>query len=147
MLRAERTEVLEASPEQLWAIIGGVADYPEWNSFFSSVDVRENDEQGRVALAACRHDASVMVLKTELRFEYVDGISVTASGKGNDLRSMIGSFALEAASGATAVTHVLHVEPGLKLGLLLRGPVEDRVRQSLLNRAFAGLRERVAASA
>lgn len=147
MLKAERTELLAASPAAIWEVLADVVRYPAWNPLFSMLDPVERDPLGRVVRAACQHDASVVVLKTDLRFAYADDRSVTASGSGNDVKSMLGSFAVVAADGGAAVTHVLQVDLGFKLGLLLRGPVEERVRRSALDRAFAGLREHVAASA
>ena len=147
MLKAERTEVLAASPDAIWAVIAEVAAYPDWNPFFSSLQPREHDALGRVSHAVCQHDVSVAVLRTDLEFAYAEGVSVTARGSGGDLRSLLGSFAVAPSDGGAAVTHVLHVDLGFKLGLLLRGPVEERVRRSALDRAFAGLREHVAASA
>ena len=42
------------------------------------------------------------------------------------------------------MTHDLRVDPGLRLGLLLRGPVEERVRTRVLDGALEGLAEFVA---
>ena len=44
------------------------------------------------------------------------------------------------------MTHRLLIDPGMRLGLLLRGPVEDRVRNSVLNGAESGLAKALAAT-
>ena len=143
MLNADRTETIAATPEQVWAVIADVAGYTEWHPFFTTVDVRGRDADGRVLLAACSHATSVVTLHTELRFIYADGVSVQASGKGQDLKSMVGGFELRADGDGVALRHTLAVDPGFKIGLLLRGPVEERVRNGVLDGAFRGVRGKV----
>lgn len=143
MLNAERTESIAATLEELWAVVADVEGYPDWHPFFTEVSVRERDDDGRVLVADCRHDASVIVLRTELHFRYKDGATVHAEGTGRDLKSMAGSFELAPGDGDVAVTHELQVNPGLKLGLMLRGPIEERVRRSVLDGAFRGMRGKV----
>jgi hypothetical protein len=57
---------------------------------------------------------------------------------------MSGLFELREEGSATVVTHRLLVDPGFRLGLLLRGPVEEKVRNSVLNGALTGLERAVA---
>ena len=44
--------------------------------------------------------------------------------------------------GRTRATYRLEVDPGRLLGMLVRGPAEDRVRKALVNDAAEGLRVR-----
>ena len=53
---------------------------------------------------------------------------------------------MEERDGVSVVTHDLRVDPGFRLGLLLRGPVEERVRTRVLDGALDGLAEYVAAA-
>ena len=145
MLNADRTETITATPEAVWAVVADVEGYTDWHPFFTEVDVRERDDGGRVLVAACSHATSVVTLHTELRFSYEDGVGVRAAGKGRDLKSMTGAFELAPDGGGVALRHALNVDPGLKIGLLLRGPVEDRVRRGVLDGAFRGIRGRVGA--
>lgn len=145
MLNADRTETIAATLEAVWAVVADVEGYTDWHPFFTEVDVRERDEGGRVMVAACSHATSVVTLHTELRFAYEEGIGVRAAGTGRDLKSMAGTFELLNGGAGVALRHTLTVDPGLKLGLLLRGPVEERVRRGVLDGAFRGVREQVGA--
>ena len=145
MLNADRTETIAATLDAVWAVVADIEGYADWHPFFSEVAVRERDDDGRVLVAACSHVTSVVTLHTELRFAYEDGVDVRAAGKGQDLKSMTGGFRLAAGGGGVALRHTLNVDPGLKIGLLLRGPVEERVRRGVLDGAFRGVRGKVGA--
>lgn len=143
MLDAQRTESIAAAQADVWRLIADVERYAAWHPFFSAIDPLEHDACGRVVRASCRHDTSVTVLRTELRFTYDDGAGVRAERVSGDLKAMAGSFALAPGGDEIALTHALSVDPGMKLGLLLRGPVEDRVRRSVMDGAFRGVREQL----
>ena len=145
MLRADRTETIAAAPDAVWALIADVEGYGDWHPFFSEVEVLERDGDDRVARARFAHHTSAVTLHSELRFSYVEGTAVRAQGKGRDLKSLAGAFELEPDGFGSALRHTLAVDPGLKLGLLLRGPVEERVRQGVLDGAFRGVRAKVGA--
>lgn len=145
MLNADRTETIAATLDAVWAVVADIEGYTDWHPFFSEVAVQERDDDGRVLVAACSHVTSVVTLHTELRFAYEDGVGVRAAGKGQDLKSMTGGFRLAAGGGGVALRHTLNVDPGLKIGLLLRGPVEERVRRGVLDGAFRGVRGKVGA--
>jgi carbon monoxide dehydrogenase subunit G len=142
-MNADRTETIAATPEQVWALIADVEGYGDWHPFFSDAQVHDRDDAGRVTRAAFSHPTSVVTLHTELRFTYEDGVAVRATGKGKDLKSMAGGFEMEAADDGVALRHTISVDPGMKIGLLLRGPVEERVRNGVLNGAFRGVREQL----
>lgn len=145
MLNADRTETIAATPEAVWAVVADIEGYAEWHPFFAEVTVRERDDDGLVLVAACSHVTSVVTLRTELRFTYEHGVGVRAAGKGRDLKSMVGGFELAPDADGVALRHTLNVDPGMKIGLLLRGPVEERVRRGVLDGAFRGMRGRVGA--
>ena len=67
-----------------------------------------------------------------------------AGRKAGDLKDMQGLFTVKAHDALSVVTHRLLVDPGMRLGMLLRGPVEDRVRNSVLNGAERGLAKALA---
>jgi carbon monoxide dehydrogenase subunit G len=143
MMNADRTETIAATPEQVWALIADVEGYGDWHPFFSDAEVHERDAEDRVLRAAFSHVTSVVTLHTELRFTYEDGVSVRASGTGKDLKSMTGGFELHPEADGVALRHTIGVDPGFKIGLLLRGPVEERVRNGVLDGAFRGVRAKL----
>ncbi|HVP03812.1 MAG TPA: SRPBCC family protein [Solirubrobacteraceae bacterium] len=145
MIQGEKSQAIEAPPDRIWAIVADIATYPRWHPFFSTVDVSGRDPAGRATRAACAHPTPVGVLHTQIAITYDPVSQVEAVRAGGDLKAMRGTFVLEAADGATLVTHRLVVDPGFRLGLLLHGRVADRVRESVLAGALNGLAAQVAA--
>ncbi len=139
MLKGERTWTVEASVEEVYAVIADVERYPDWHPFFASVDVEDRDHQERVAGARCTHPTPVATLTTEITFTYDPGAEVRAQRESGDMKNLDGRFIVDVKDKLTVVTHKLLVDPGMKLGLLLRGPVEEKVRNSVLNGAETGL--------
>lgn len=139
MLKGERTWTVEAPVEAVYAVIADVERYPDWHPFFATVDIGRRDREDRVVAARCTHPTPVATLTTEISFAYQPGTEVRARRESGDMKDLDGRFVLEAQDDVTVVTHRLLVDPGMKLGLLLRGPVEERVRNSVLNGAERGL--------
>jgi len=139
MIEGEKTETIAASHDRIWAIVADVEAYPQWHPFFAAVDVTGRDGDGRATRARCTHRTPVGNLHTEIAFAYDPESEVEAARAGGDLKDMRGTFRLTAKGDATIVTHRLVVDPGFKLGLLLRGHVADRVRESVLNGALTGI--------
>jgi len=146
VLEGEKTQTVAAPPHAVWEIVSDLEGYPDWHPFFSDVDVLERGDDGRVARAACKHGTPIGTLKTEVEVRYDDEDSVTAKSTKGDIKQFVGAFDLARDGDGTSVTFRLVVDPGTRLGLVLRGPVEDRVRQSVLNGAFTGLEKRLAES-
>ncbi len=144
MIEGEKSRTIEASPEQVWAIVADVAGYPRWHPFFAAVAVSGQDGDGRATRANCTHKTPVGVLHTEIAFTYDPESEVEAARAGGDLKEMRGTFRVQEHGGATIVTHHLVVDPGFKLGLLLHGSVADRVRESVLAGALNGIAGQVA---
>ena len=143
MLSGKQSLAIDAPVAAVLAVLADVERYPDWHPFFERVRATGHDREGRIATADCRHNASVTTLNTTLTFTYSpDGVAARRTG--GDLRELEGVFDVVEQDGMAVVTHHLRVDPGLKLGLLLRGPVEERVRNSVLDGSFRGIRGMVA---
>ena len=142
MLQGRQSLVIAAPAEELWAILTDVADYPRWHPFFAAVRVERRDAGGLVERARCRHQTPAGELSTEVAFSYEPARIVRVERVGGDLKSLRASFELEPGGEQTTVTHELAADPGFKLGLLLRGPVADRVRDKVIGGALDGLAAR-----
>ena len=145
MIRGESSITIAAPTDAVWAVLSDFEGYTGWHPFFASVAAHERDAGGRVTAARCTHGTPVGPLTTELEVRYDDMSEVEARRVGGDMNAMSGVFALVTGDGGVRVTHTLLVDPGFRLGLLLRGPVEERVRRSVLNGALSGLELAVAA--
>jgi ribosome-associated toxin RatA of RatAB toxin-antitoxin module len=146
MLEAERTWTVKATVEAVYAVIADVERYPDWHPFFATVDVLERDDEKRAVRATCTHPTPVATLTTEITFTYDPLAEVEARRAEGDLKDIRGLFTVKAQDALSVVTHRLLVDPGMRLGMLLRGPVEDRVRNSVLNGAESGLAKALAAA-
>jgi ribosome-associated toxin RatA of RatAB toxin-antitoxin module len=143
MIRGEQTTEIGAGPEAVFAIASDLERYPEWQDFLQRVSVRERDAAGRPALVEAEADAKVTALKLVLRATREEPRRVAWRSEGGDVKALSGAFDLaEAGPGRTRATFSLEVDPGFKLGLLLRGAVADRLRDRILEGMLDGLRRR-----
>jgi ribosome-associated toxin RatA of RatAB toxin-antitoxin module len=143
MIRGEQSIDIEAAPEAVFAIASDLERYPEWQDFLQRVKAREQDADGRATLVEAEADAKVTALKLVLRATREEPRRVAWRSEGGDVKALSGAFDLaEAGAGRTRATFGLEVDPGFKLGLLLRGAVADRLRDRVLNGMLDGLKRR-----
>jgi uncharacterized membrane protein len=143
VISGERTTEIGASPEAVFAVASDLERYPEWQDFLQRVSVRDRDAEGRPILAETEADAKVTALKIVLRVTREEPRRVAWRSEGGDVKSLSGAFDLaDAGGGRTRATFGLEVDPGFKLGLLLRGSVGDRLRDRVLDGMLDGLRRR-----
>jgi ribosome-associated toxin RatA of RatAB toxin-antitoxin module len=144
MIRGEQTTEIEATPEAVFAVASDLERYPEWQDFLQRVTVRERDPDGRATLVEAEADAKVTKLKLVLRATRDQPRRVAWRAEGGDVKGLSGAFDIAEAGGPgrTRATFGLEVDPGFKLGLLLKGPVADRLRDRVLDGMLAGLKRR-----
>jgi ribosome-associated toxin RatA of RatAB toxin-antitoxin module len=147
MIRGEQSTEIEASPEAVFAIASDLERYPEWQDFLQSVTARERDAEGRATLVDAEADAKAVRLKLKLRATRDEPRRVAWRADGGDLKGLSGAFDLaEAGPGRTQAIFRLEVDPGFKLGLLLKGAVADRLRDRVLTGMLDGLKRRAEGS-
>ena len=143
MIRGEQSTEIDAPPEAVFAVASDLERYPEWQDFLQRVSVRERDPNGRATLVEAEADARVTKLKLVLRATRDEPRRVAWRAEGGDVKGLSGAFDLaEAGPGRTRATFGLEVDPGFKLGLLLKGPVADRLRDRVLQGMLDGLKRR-----
>jgi ribosome-associated toxin RatA of RatAB toxin-antitoxin module len=143
MISGEKTIDIGASPDAVFAVASDLERYPEWQDFLQRISVRERDAEGRPILAEAEADAKVTALKIVLRVTREEPRRVAWRSEGGDLKALTGAFDFaDAGDGRTRATFALEVDPGRKLGLLLRGSVADRLRDRVLDGMLDGLRRR-----
>src|SRR4051794_5785041 len=146
MIRGEQSTEIDAPPEAVFAVASDLERYPEWQDFLQRVSVRERDPDGRPALAEAEADAKVTALKLVLRVTRDRPRRVAWRSEGGDVKALSGAFDIaEQGPARCRVTFALEVDPGFKLGLLLRGGVADRLRDRILGGMLDGLRRRAEA--
>lgn len=124
---------VDAPIQSCWALAEDVAIAPEWQGGLDEMNVIERDGEGRVVLAESVTDAKVKVVKTKVRFSYDPPRKLSWRQEKGDLKSLDGAWELEdLGDGRTKVTYWLEGDPGRVLGMLVRGPVEGRIRDLLV---------------
>jgi uncharacterized membrane protein len=139
----EASVEIDAPIETVWEVVEDVASAPEWQSGLDSMEPLERDGEGRVLVANSTTDAKVRQVTTRVRFRYEPQRLVEWTQEKGDLKSLVGSWELDDLGGRTRATYRLNGDPGRMLGMLIRGPVEDRLREVLVGGRPGELKARV----
>lgn len=147
ILNASSTVEIEAPTERCYEIITDLPNTPQWQEAMVSAEVLEKDTEGRAALVEIKSDAKVRTVTSRLAFEYQPETGMTWEQKKGDMKWLTGFWRLEdLGDGRTRATYELEADTGRMLGLLLKGPVEDRVKDWLTKDATSGLKRFAEAS-
>lgn len=129
----------------VYAICEDVETAPTWQRGLDRIEAIDRDPQGRPQLAKSSTDAGVTTITTTIRFSYAETNLVRWEQVKGDLKSLVGAWELEDLGGErTHATYRLEGDTGRMLGMLVRGPVEHKLRDILVNQRPAELAARVA---
>ena len=141
-IKGEKTVEIDAPIDTCFAIAADIENAPEWQGSLKDVEVLERDDDGRPALVDTESDAKVKTVKARLRFSYEEPTRITWVQEKGETKSLNGWWNFEdLGEGRTRASYGLDVDPGRMLGMLLRGPVQDQVRNFLLGGAAEGLKK------
>jgi uncharacterized protein YndB with AHSA1/START domain len=147
-LEASWTVEIAAPRERCYEIAADIEGAPEWQGTLKKVEVLERDDDGRAVLVDTTSDASIKKVHSRLRFSYQPPGGITWEQEKGETKWLTGSWELaEAGEGRTKATYGLRSDPGRILGLLLRGPVEGKVKELLTKGAAEGLKKQAERSA
>src|SRR5215210_5131849 len=139
----QKTVEIEAPIERCYEIAADIENAPDWQGSLREVEVLERDAEGRPELVETKSDAKVKTVSTRLRFSYDPPNEIRWTQEKGDVKSLVGWWDLEdLGSDRTRATYALEADPGRMLGMLLRGPVVDQVRNFLLGGAAEGLKQK-----
>ena len=142
IFKAASTVEVEATTTRCYEIISDLENTPRWQEAMISAEVLKKDSEGRAELVEIKSDAKVRQVTSHIEFRYQPETGMTWEQIKGDMKWMTGSWALEdLSSGLTRATYALEADTGRMLGLLLKGPVEDKVKGWLTNDATAGLKK------
>jgi carbon monoxide dehydrogenase subunit G len=135
---------IDAPLQAVWAVVEDVAAAAEGQRGLDVVTVLERDEQGRAVACETTTDAKVKVFTARVRFAYDSPSALTWQQERGDLRAMEGSWRLQdAGGGRTRATYTLDGDPGVLMSRFLKGALEQRVRDVLIEGRPAELKARV----
>jgi ribosome-associated toxin RatA of RatAB toxin-antitoxin module len=131
-LTGSSTAVINAPLDQVWALVEDVGKAPDWQGGMKAIHVLERDADGRATLCETESDAKVRTVKTTVRFSYDPPTTLSWTQERGDLKSLEGSWQLEdLGSGRTRATYKIDAELGRMLGMVIRGPLVDVLREML----------------
>jgi ribosome-associated toxin RatA of RatAB toxin-antitoxin module len=141
MLEGENSIEVRATAEDCYALVVELGRYPEWQSQVKTAEVIERDGEGRPVVVETVSDARVRVLKYRLRYRHEPPHRMSWTYVSGDVKDITGEYRFEPlGDGRTKATYRLAVDPGMRLGLLLRGPLADKVREYILTTTLEELK-------
>ncbi len=124
---------VDAPLDSVWAIVQDVSGWPEWQATLGSLDVLEQDGDGRATLCAIELDAKVTKIKMKLGCSYRPPRQMSFRRESGDLSALGGSWQLEdLGGGRTRATYALDVDPGRVLGFFLNDERVAKLRETLV---------------
>lgn len=143
-IRGSASEEIDAPIAEVWEVVQDTATAPEWQDGMDKMHVKERDSDGRPEVVETETDATVRMVKSTVRFAYEPETKLTWTQVKGDLKSVVGSWELEdLGDGRTKATYSLDGDPGRVLGMLIRGPVEGKIRDLLVKARPGELKARV----
>lgn len=147
MLGGEASTEIAAPIAEVWAAIEDASAAPEWQEGLKRIEVIDTDSEGRVLRANSTSDAKVKDVTARVRFSYEEPTYMRWEQEKGDLKSVVGEWILEdLGGGRTKATYRLEGDPGRVLGMMIRGPVEGKIREILVEGRPGELKRRVEAS-
>lgn len=131
---------MNATPEQLFAIVTDFEHYPEWASDLKEVTVLDRDDEGRGVRVRYRAAAFGRSTSYTLSYDYSDapGRMAWVQADGDLTSRLDGEYEFSAAGDGTDVTY--HLEVDLKFPI--PGFVKQRAAARIISTALRELRAR-----
>lgn len=147
-LEASFSVEIEAPRDRCYEIAADIEGAPKWQGSLERVEVLERDAQGRPLVVNTTSDATIKKVQSRLRFSYEPPGGIDWEQEKGEVKWLTGSWRFEdAGDGRTRATYGLRSDPGRILSMLLRGPVEGKVKEHLTKGAAEGLKREAEASA
>jgi uncharacterized membrane protein len=142
-IKGDRSVEIDAPIERCYEIAADIENAPDWQGSLKDVEVLERDGDRRALLVETESDAKVKRVRAQLRFSYDPPTGIRWVQEKGEVKSLTGSWSFEdLGGGRTRATYALEAEPGMMLGMLLRGPAEAKVRDFLVGNAADGLKQK-----
>ena len=142
ILEATRSVDIDAPLERCYELIADLENTPSWQKSMISLEVLERDSERRPALCEIVSDAKVRHVTSEVRFAHHPPDGMSWEQEKGDMKSVSGSWKLtDLGDGRTHAEYSLRSDPGRMMGLLLRGPVEGKVKEWLTKDVTDGLKQ------
>jgi hypothetical protein len=133
--------------ERVRAFVQDVERAPQWQGGLLAMRALERDDDGRATLCQAEGDARVRTVRSVVRYRYDGPAALSWRQEQGDLKSAAGRWELEDLGGnRTRATYWLEVDLGRVLGLVIRGPLVDLLRDMLVGARAGELKRAVESS-
>jgi len=127
------TTEIDAPIAEVYEIAADAAGAGRWQKEIKSAEALETNAAGEQTLVHIEADAKVTTLGSDMRFTYDAPTGLQWEQVKGPVKSLHGSWVFEdLGDGRTKATYEMEVDLGRKLGLMIRGPLVDAVRKSLV---------------
>lgn len=138
---------IDAPIERCYAQAADVERMHEWQAGVQRVEVLERDGEGRALRATISTETKVRTISITVRFRYDPPNGLSFKQEKGDLKQYDGGWTFApAGEGRTTATYALTGDPGRVLGMVVRGQVEERLRDLLIMSRPGELKQRVEGS-
>jgi ribosome-associated toxin RatA of RatAB toxin-antitoxin module len=138
------TAEIDAPLDRVWALVEDVPRAPEWQGGLKGIHVLDRDDQGRATRCETESDGKVRTIKSTVRFVYEGPNKLSWTQEKGELKSVDGRWELEDLGGErTRATYSLDVELGRMLGMVIRGPLVDLLRDMLVSARAGELKKQI----
>jgi ribosome-associated toxin RatA of RatAB toxin-antitoxin module len=144
-LTGSSTEEIDAPLDRVWKLVEDVEQAPEWQGGLKGMHALERDRDERAVLCEAETDAKVRTIKSIVRFDYSGAPSALRwNQEQGDLKSVEGRWELEdLGDGRTQATYHIEADLGRMLGMVIRGPLVDVLRNMLAGARAGELKREV----
>jgi ribosome-associated toxin RatA of RatAB toxin-antitoxin module len=141
------TAEIHAPLATVWALVQDVERAPEWQGGLKGMHALERDRDKRAVLCETESDAKVRTIKSIVRFTYDGPSTLSWTQEKGELKSVEGRWELEDLGGdRTRAIYKLDVELGRMLGMVIRGPLVDLLRDMLVSARAGELKQAIESS-
>ena len=138
---------INASPEEVMAVIAQLEDYPNWGEGFTAVEIKSTHGDGAAKDVAFSITTPMGKDTYELAYVWTgsDGVSWTLNSddagkpKSSMMKKLIGSYTLKADGAGTKVTYALEIDPKIPM----MGFMKKKAAAAIVDQALNGLKKRV----
>lgn len=146
-LSGTSTAEIDAPIDEVWALVENVERAPDWQGGMNDMRALERDDENRASLCEAESDAKVRAVKSIVRFHYDPPHLLRWTQVEGDLKSVDGRWELEdLGEGRTRATYWIETDLGRMLGLVVRGPLVDVLRDMLAGARAGELKRAVEGS-
>ncbi|MBU3751894.1 MAG: SRPBCC family protein [Mycobacterium sp.] len=138
---------INASPEEVMAVIADLADYPNWSEGFTGVEIITTHDDGAAKDASFSITTPVGKDVYEISYLWSGNDSVSwrlnaddaGKPKSSMMKKLIGSYTLRPDGDGTKVTYELEIDPKIPM----MGFMKKKAAATVVDQALNGLKKRV----